>query len=457
MSCRNVYILCTHMFPDLHHCFDDRRVQTIQTLIQSSCCHALLSASDKISLHTPYLAHYTPTPDSKVHILHSTFYTPHSTLYTPHSTLHTLLSTFYTPHSTLHTPHSTLHILHSTLHTLLSTFYTPHSTLHTPHSTLHILHSTFYTPHSTLYSPHSTLHNPHSTLHTLHSTLHTPQSKRYTPHSTLYTAHSSFQRPHSTLSTVHSTLHTLHSTLYTLHSSLRNLHSALDTPQLQTRKCPKYCSTRRSFTKAAATQKDMLMMAHVCLQFAPAMQNEHGGLQSAVPTTKMQIIFWEPCNAIENITPVTQNDFWHIMKRVGMSRSATPATRNEVARHFKPTKVTTFAALPIGKAIGRTQFCNMRTLRYAREKPSAFTTTPSTQKTSKTSKWHRESWPRAAPPVGPKLLWHHPGCRRRHLLRPVLCTWPAPRPGVPVDHHSGNFQRPTASTRPDQGTHQKWG
>jgi len=41
------------------------------------------------------------------------------------------------------------------------------------------------------------------------------------------------------------------------------------------------------------------------------------------------------------------------MKHVGMSQSATPATQNEVTEHLKPpAKVTTFAPLPIGTAIG---------------------------------------------------------------------------------------------------------
>ena len=35
----------------------------------------------------------------------------------------------------------------------------------------------------------------------------------------------------------------------------------------------------------------------------------------------------------------------------GLSRSATPATRNKATRHWKPPKVTTFAELAIGTAI----------------------------------------------------------------------------------------------------------
>ena len=39
------------------------------------------------------------------------------------------------------------------------------------------------------------------------------------------------------------------------------------------------------------------------------------------------------------------------MKHVGMSQSATPATRNEARRHWKPPKVTAVAELAIGTAI----------------------------------------------------------------------------------------------------------
>ena len=35
----------------------------------------------------------------------------------------------------------------------------------------------------------------------------------------------------------------------------------------------------------------------------------------------------------------------------GLSRSATPATRNKATRHWKPPKVTTFAELAVGTAI----------------------------------------------------------------------------------------------------------
>ena len=67
-------------------------------------------------------------------------------------------------------------------------------------------------------------------------------------------------------------------------------------------------------------------------------------------TTRMKCC---ACHAFrfESAAPVTQNDFRHVMQHVGMSRSAMPATRNEVTQRLKPHKVTAFAALPIGTAI----------------------------------------------------------------------------------------------------------
>ena len=63
---------------------------------------------------------------------------------------------------------------------------------------------------------------------------------------------------------------------------------------------------------------------------------------------KMQLIF---LNRRKSIAPAAQNDFLHVMKHAGLSRSATPAMRNEVMRHLKPPRVTTFAELAIGTAI----------------------------------------------------------------------------------------------------------
>ena len=63
---------------------------------------------------------------------------------------------------------------------------------------------------------------------------------------------------------------------------------------------------------------------------------------------KMQRVFWKRC---KSIAPATQNDFRHGTKHVWMSRSATPAMRNEATRHLKAPKVTTFTELTIGTAI----------------------------------------------------------------------------------------------------------
>ena len=63
---------------------------------------------------------------------------------------------------------------------------------------------------------------------------------------------------------------------------------------------------------------------------------------------KMQHIFWK---RRKSIAPATQNDFRHVTKHVWMSRSATPATRNEATRRLKPPKMTTSAELTIGTAI----------------------------------------------------------------------------------------------------------
>ena len=59
---------------------------------------------------------------------------------------------------------------------------------------------------------------------------------------------------------------------------------------------------------------------------------------------KLQHIFWKR-------QPATQNDFRHVPKHVWMSRSATPATRNEATTRLQPPKRTTSAELPIGTAI----------------------------------------------------------------------------------------------------------
>ena len=63
---------------------------------------------------------------------------------------------------------------------------------------------------------------------------------------------------------------------------------------------------------------------------------------------KLQHIFWK---RHKSIAPATQNDFRHVAEHVWMSRSATPATRNEATRRLKPPKRTTSVKLPIGTAI----------------------------------------------------------------------------------------------------------
>ena len=63
---------------------------------------------------------------------------------------------------------------------------------------------------------------------------------------------------------------------------------------------------------------------------------------------KLQHIFWK---RRKSIAPATQNDFRHVAEHVWMSRSATPATRNEATTRLKPPKRTTSAELPIGTAI----------------------------------------------------------------------------------------------------------
>ena len=80
---------------------------------------------------------------------------------------------------------------------------------------------------------------------------------------------------------------------------------------------------------------------------APATQNEIRGVQSAAPATKNATHLLK---MLRSIAPATQKDFWHVLKHVGMPRSATPATRNEAARRWKAPKVTPFAKLPIGTA-----------------------------------------------------------------------------------------------------------
>ena len=54
---------------------------------------------------------------------------------------------------------------------------------------------------------------------------------------------------------------------------------------------------------------------------------------------------------VAKVLPLPHNDFRHVTKHLWMSRSATPATRNEATRRLKPPKMTTSAELTIGTAI----------------------------------------------------------------------------------------------------------
>ena len=81
----------------------------------------------------------------------------------------------------------------------------------------------------------------------------------------------------------------------------------------------------------------------------PVTQNDDGGRQSAAPATKNAMHLLKTSQ--KKIAPATQNDFRRVTKHVWMSRSATPATRNEATRQWKPPTVTTFAQLAIGTAI----------------------------------------------------------------------------------------------------------
>ena len=88
---------------------------------------------------------------------------------------------------------------------------------------------------------------------------------------------------------------------------------------------------------------------------------------------KLQHIFWK---RRKSIAPATQNDFRHVAEHVWMSRSATPATRNEATTRLKPPKITTSAKLPIGTAIrgsGR-----LRTVALANATSSEHTLNPQT-------------------------------------------------------------------------------
>ena len=73
---------------------------------------------------------------------------------------------------------------------------------------------------------------------------------------------------------------------------------------------------------------------------------------------KLQHIVWK---RRKSIALATQNDFQHVTKHVWMTRSATPATRNEATKRWKPPNLTTSAELPIGTAI-RGSYERLRTV-----------------------------------------------------------------------------------------------
>ena len=89
---------------------------------------------------------------------------------------------------------------------------------------------------------------------------------------------------------------------------------------------------------------------------------------------KLQHIFWK---RRKSIAPATRHDFRHVAEHVWMSRSATPATRNEATRRLKPPKRTTSAKLPIGTAI-RSSYGRLRTVALVNATSSEHTLNPQT-------------------------------------------------------------------------------
>ena len=89
---------------------------------------------------------------------------------------------------------------------------------------------------------------------------------------------------------------------------------------------------------------------------------------------KLQHIFWK---RHKSIAPATQNDFRHVPEHVWMSRSATPATRNEATTRLQPPKRITSAELPIGTAI-RGSRGRLRTVALVNATSSEHTLNPQT-------------------------------------------------------------------------------
>ena len=109
---------------------------------------------------------------------------------------------------------------------------------------------------------------------------------------------------------------------------------------------------------------------------------------------KMQHIFWK---RRKSIPPATQNDFRHVTERCWMSRSATPATRNEATRRLKPPKMIPPAELPIGTAI-RSSHERLRTVATVNATSSEHTLNPQTPRVKREplrrirEKWWFSTW-----------------------------------------------------------------
>ena len=172
---------------------------------------------------------------------------------------------------------------------------------------------------------------------------------------------------------------------------------------------------------------------------------------------KLQHIFWK---RRKSIAPATQNDFRHVPEHVWMSRSATPATRNEATTRLKRPKMTTSAELTIGTAIwssrGRLRTVadgcgRLRTVADADATSSEHTPTPrppewngnpcyafGKKQTDKTN----DSGPigfSVATSAGHSVSnWRNLKTKngtmpRNETLRFTICCWPAPYTRDPVE------------------------
>ena len=81
---------------------------------------------------------------------------------------------------------------------------------------------------------------------------------------------------------------------------------------------------------------------HISQNARPATQNDDNHVQIVRLPGKLELIFWK---LGKSIAPATQNDFRHVTKHIWLSRSATPATRNEATQRLKPPKMTPSAEL----------------------------------------------------------------------------------------------------------------